>query len=340
MLRVFARKVPTPFGHDKRTRSAQFARITSLVFMIAVFLGAVTSLAPDSTCFAAKPGSVTKAKPAPAKPGAVAKPLPEPTKPAESTVVPDQPKPEAATPADTAPVAPTPPPAPKVTAVGPDGIPLITNVFSETDLRQALSDISAQTGVNILADATVQGVVSADIKDMELERALTMLLMSGGFTFAKMDGFYLVGLPDPANPNFSLLTKTEYFPLKHTAPQVVISLLSQPYGRYLSAVSATPQTMSRRDQQSGTNRNNTSQGSSISGTVPGLPDLYGVVITAPPGLISRIKADITALDYAPTQIMLDAVVVELNEDALKDLGIDWATRWLSQDLAAEAGNLV
>lgn len=249
------------------------------------------------------------------------------------------------TPAPTAPPpAPTPPPAPKPVAKGPDGVPLVTNVFSETDLRQALSDIGAQTGVTIIADSTVQGTVTADLKDVTLERSLSMLLLSGGFAFAKLDGYYLVGLPDPTNPNFYLLTKTEIVPLKHTSPQAIVSLLSQPYGRYLSAIGAAPQTVTKRDMQGSSSRSGSysspSQSSYNSSTVPGVPEIYGVIVTAPPSMMARIKADIAALDKAPSQIMLDAVVVELNQDALKDLGVDWATRWLKQDLASGAGSLV
>ena len=276
----------------------------------------------DSVCFAAEANEIAQDQPAPAKS-------------TENAAVSDPAKPAVSDPTI------APPLVAKLVAKGSDGIPLVTNIFYETDLQQALSDISAQTGVSILADSTVQGNVSVDLKDMELEKALTMLLMSGGYAFTKLDGYYLVGQADPSNPNFFLLTKTEYFELRHTSPQVIISLLTQPYGRYLSAVGASPQTMAQRYQQSGSNRSySTSQTTSTSGTVPGVPDLYGIVITAPPCMMSRIKADITALDKPPLQVMLDVVIVELNQDALKDLGVDWATRWLSQDLTSVAANLV
>ena len=89
------------------------------------------------------------------------------------------------------------------------GEPLVTNIFAETDIKQALSDIADQTGVTIVADNTVQGTVSLDLKDVPLERALAIVSQTGGFAFVKMDGYYLVGMPDPNNPNFYLLSRTE-----------------------------------------------------------------------------------------------------------------------------------
>lgn len=298
-------------------------RITLLI--AAICLTFIISSYPSGICLAAE-----NAKPASAEAAKTVEPAPAASAAPASVALP------AATPA--------PAPTPKPIAKGPDGIPLVTNIFSETDIRQALADVSAQTGVSILADATVQGNVSADLKDLPLEKALNMLLMSGGLAFTKLDDYYLVGQPDPSNPNFYLLTKSEYFDLKHTQPLVIISLLQQPYGKYLSAVGASPQTMSKRDSTSSSSRINQSytgqSQSSMSGSVPGVPDLYGIVITAPPSMMPRIKADIMALDKPPVQIMLDAVVIELNEDALKDLGINWASRWLSQDLTSGGANLV
>lgn len=70
--------------------------------------------------------------------------------------------------------------------------PLITNIFSETDLRQVLRDISIQTGINIVADNTVQGMVSMEIRNLPMEKALEMLLAPGGYVFNKRGDYYLV----------------------------------------------------------------------------------------------------------------------------------------------------
>ena len=276
---------------------------------------------------AAQPPAAAKPAPAPlpAKPAPEAAPAPAPSEPPVTTA------PEAP-----ATAAPTPAPAPEPPAEikrNEKGEPLVTNVFVDTDMRQALSDLAAQAGVIIIPDSTVQGTVSADLKDVPLERALSMLLQTGGFAFAKLDGYYLVGAPDPSNPNFYLLSATEVVELKYVAPQTIAALLSGPYGRYLSAEGFTPPMQETRERERPPYR--------MGGTAAaaaGPPQSYRLVISAPRGMVDRIKADIALLDQPPTQVMLEAVVLEVSEDALKNVGIDWATRWIK--FASKASSIV
>ncbi len=279
-----------------------------------------------------------KSAPLPAKPAPEAAPAPAPSEPA-ATTAPETP----------ATATPTPAPAPEPPAEirrNEKGEPLITNVFADTDLRQALSDLAAQAEVVIIPDSTVQGTVSADLRDVPLERALSMLLQTGGFAFAKLDGYYLVGVPDPSNPNFYLLSTTEVVELKYVAPQTIAALLSGPYGRYLTAEGVAPPTPEARERERQAYR-----AAGVGAPTAGAPQLYRLVITAPRDMVDRIKADIALLDTPPTQVMLEAVVLEVSEEALKNVGIDWAARWIKfasrpssivsdgQTIATEAGSL-
>ena len=66
-----------------------------------------------------------------------------------------------------------------------DEQPLVNTLFFETDIREALSEISMQTGVNIIPDQTVSGVVTVDLQDVPLEQALRMILIGGATPFAR-----------------------------------------------------------------------------------------------------------------------------------------------------------
>ena len=59
--------------------------------------------------------------------------------------------------------------------------PKVSNVFVDADIRQVLLDIATQTRINILADESVQGTVSATLENVPLEDALEMTLFPGGF---------------------------------------------------------------------------------------------------------------------------------------------------------------
>ncbi len=203
------------------------------------------------------------------------------------------------------------------------GEPLITNVFADTDLRQALSDIAAQASVIIIPDATVQGTISADLRDVPLEAALRMVLVSDGLAFKHMDGYYLVGAPDPANPNFYLLSETEVIELNYLDGNAIAAYLAGPYGKFAiveGAAPAEPERDMTRDRTRATTQRVPSARATVTGT--------RLFVTAPRPIIDRIQADLALIDRPRTQVMLEAVVMEVSEDALKEIGVDWATRWV------------
>ena len=236
----------------------------------------------------------------------------------------EKPGPDAAAPkADAAPAAetkqPNPPAAQPAVPRTPDGQPLVTNVFADTDIRQALTDVASQTGVVIIPDATVQGVVSADLQDVPLEDALRMLLVSGGYVFKKMPGYYLVGAPDPSNPNFYLLSETEVVELNYVTGSAISGYLAGPYGKFVTVEGGPPPRPERERQRPGYDQR----------TTPAQPTAgTRLFITAPREIINRIKADLALIDRPRTQVMLEAAVIEVSEEALKEVGIDWATTWM------------
>lgn len=203
--------------------------------------------------------------------------------------------------------------------------PKISNVFQDSDLRQALADVAEQAGTTIITDDTVRGSVSADLKDVPLDKALKLLLVSGGYAFTKIDDDYLVGLPDPSNPNFSRFCKREVVSLKYVTPREMMSMLAPSYGKYLSAVDV------------GTNSSSGRAGASMTA---GTQVSYRITITAPQETIDEIKAEMAQLDRPLPQVMLEASVIEISQEALQTLGVDWATRWLRQDLSSGGPNLV
>jgi len=241
----------------------------------------------------------------------------------------------------------------------PYGEPLVTNVFADTDIRQALADISMQTGIAIVADSTVQGAVTAEFKDLPLSKALTILLQSGGYASAKIDDYYLIGLPETNNPNSYLLTKTEVVELHYITPQTVMTIFGKTYGRYISAEPVELPTADVRRSGMGVNETSTSgygygynarrytaptvtinEDGRQGGAYQNGSQIYRVVITASPPMVERIKQDIALLDKPRAQVMFEASVVEISNETLKTVGIDWATRWLRFNSTADGPNLI
>jgi type IV pilus assembly protein PilQ len=166
---------------------------------------------------------------------------------------------------------------------------LISNMFYESDLREALRDVSIQAGVSIITDETVGGFVTMEIVDLPLEETLRRLLAPGGFTFKKMDGYYLVGAPYPDNPSFALLTVTERIRPNYLKAMEVPALVSDFYKPFLKVDNAT----------------------------------NILVISASPEIISRLKEDLAEIDVPPIQVMIEALVTEFSSDLMRNIGIDW-----------------
>jgi len=186
----------------------------------------------------------------------------------------------------------------QTTPSGPEGLesieeqPLITNVFYETELREAMAAISAQSGINIISDPTVYGFVSLELIDVPFEEALRRILAPLGFTFRKMVGYYLVGAAYPDNPSFHLLSRTEKIVPNYLKAQNVPALLSSFYEPFIKV-----------DK-----------------------DANAVTITASPEIIERIKQDLVIIDVPPRQVMIEALVTEFSQEARKSLGLD--ASWL------------
>ncbi len=170
---------------------------------------------------------------------------------------------------------------------------LITNVFYETDLREALAAISAQAGINIVADQTVYGFISLELVDVPFEEALRRLLAPFGLTYRKLVGYYLVGAAYPDNPSFPLLSVTERIVPSYVRADRVPELLSEFYEPFI-----------RVD-----------------------PTTNVLTITASPEIIQRVKQDLAKIDVPPRQVMVEAVVTEFSKEARKSLGID--ASWLA-----------
>ncbi len=170
--------------------------------------------------------------------------------------------------------------------------PLISNVFYETDVKEALAAIAGQSGINIVTDQTVYGFISLALVDVPFEEALRRVLAPFGLTFRKMPGYYMVGGAYPDNPSFPLLSITERLVPSYIKAETVPLLLSKFYEPFLHVD----------------------------------PKTNVLTITASPEIIQKIKQELVSIDVPPRQVMVEALVTELTKAARKSLGID--ASWL------------
>jgi len=167
--------------------------------------------------------------------------------------------------------------------------PLVSNVFIDTELRQVLQDISSQTGVTIIPDQTVTGLVTCELEEVPLKKALEIVLAGTGYMLQKTPDYYLVSSPDPKDAGFLSSSVTKSVKMNYVAAKSVANLLSPAFKNYVQADPATET----------------------------------VSITAPATLVNRIEADLMQIDKPQKHVMLDARIVVMERSDLLNLGVEW-----------------
>lgn len=164
---------------------------------------------------------------------------------------------------------------------------LVTITLFESDIREALTEISLQTGITIIPDQTVGGVTTVDLIDEPFERALKKILVGGGYTFKKIDDFYFVGLPNPKSSTFNELSTVEIIALKNIYAEEIYSLLPDYYNQYVKVNPKSPNYLS---------------------------------IFGPVSIIDDIKKIVKELDIPKKMLEIKVLVTEINKDKVREFG--------------------
>ncbi|MFP4661301.1 MAG: secretin and TonB N-terminal domain-containing protein [Halanaerobiales bacterium] len=163
---------------------------------------------------------------------------------------------------------------------------LVTALYFDSDIREALNDLMLQSGVNIIADDTVRGLVTIDLQDVPLEKALELILLGGGYSYRRFDDYYLVSMIDPRSPAFNHMAETENIKLNYISASEARDLIPAFYDPFVRS-----------------------------------SDERGIItITATPEIISEFKQDLKSIDTRPAQIRVKAVVTEISSDLIKEYG--------------------
>ncbi len=175
-----------------------------------------------------------------------------------------------------------------VTAAETEEEHLISTIFFYTEIREALNELMLQTGVNIIADDTVRGMVTLDLDEVPLERALHMMLLSGGYSYRKFEDYYLVSIADPRSRNFQHLAETEAIKLQYISAAEARNLLPSFYDDFLR----------------------------------GSEERDIITITATPEIIESFKEDLAKIDVPEGEVMIQVHVTEISSEVLKERGGD------------------
>jgi type IV pilus assembly protein PilQ len=227
----------------------------------------------------------------------------------------------------------------------------VTLDFKDADIQNVLKIISYKSGINIVSTPDVMGNVTIRLMDVPWETALDIILKTYGFAYQRQENVILVTKMENISKLQSEETlRTEIVTLKfldaQDAQKILIPLLS-PRGK-ISVLYARGQkgwnfgtfkvgrekvggeVLQRETKLTagiisiGQNKD----GAYVSQKGEFELDIKSkvLVITDTPVILDQIKNIILPqIDKGPKQVLIEARIMEVSKDKLKDIGFDWGS---------------
>jgi type IV pilus secretin PilQ/predicted competence protein len=265
--------------------------------------------------------------------------------------------PEPATPGQVAVVSASTAPAPaQADAVISDSLAAADNVtldFKEADIHNVLKILAQKSGLNIVPTPDVMGTVTVKLTDVPWERALDIILKSNGFGFQRQGNVILVTkIENMAKIQSDEPIRTEIVNLKfldaQDAQRILIPMLS-PRGKVsilytrgqkgwqfgsfkIGGQEASAGALQKEAADKGRQEiiavEKTMDGKFTASKIDYEPSIKSktLLISDTDSALDRIVNQILPkIDRKPRQVLIEAKIMEVNVDKLKDIGFDYGT---------------
>lgn len=116
------------------------------------------------------------------------------------------------------------------------------SVFSEeyfvsafqTDIREVLSTLSYDSGVPIIMDPNISGVLTLEIVSDNFEEIMDLVLMPFGYAWKRYEDYILVGIPDHASDTAVYLNENYMVKMRNLNANDIVSLLPDYYSNFVT----------------------------------------------------------------------------------------------------------
>jgi type IV pilus assembly protein PilQ len=229
----------------------------------------------------------------------------------------------------------------------------VTLDFKDADIHSVLKIMAQKGNINIVPTADVMGTVTIKLTDVPWERALDIVLKSNGFGFQKQGNVILVTkIENIAKIQSEEPLRTEVVDLKfldaQDAMRILIPMLSSrgkiailhtkgqkgwKFGSFQIGKQEVSARSLQREEEDSPRQEVISVGTNAAGAVQATKVEYQpaiksktLIITDTDASLDRIiNTILPKIDRRPKQVLIEARIMEVNVDKLKDLGFDYAT---------------
>lgn len=161
-----------------------------------------------------------------------------------------------------------------------------------TDIAEVYEMLSRHAQANILLSSGVSGDVSVNLYDVSLEEAIMSVAAAGGYAVQRRNSTYIISKHDDAGKDIAGgLTIVRAFKVQYTPPKDIEEILKKHLSRY--------------------------------GKVTTLEEQKMLVVEDLPDFVAQLEQLIQQLDRQPTQILIEAKILEISLTDTEAYGIDW-----------------
>lgn len=161
---------------------------------------------------------------------------------------------------------------------------LITLDVTDAPIQQVLREISNQMDIQLFTYTAPEGNISAKVSDLTLEDALSLLLKNTNATFREQDGVYLIGSKQTDGFSSTKLIRLDHI-ISDTALELLPSELTE------------------------------------NATIQVVKEHNGLTVTASQDVIAQVEQFIDEVDHPTPQILIEALVLDVNTTDLFNAGI-------------------
>jgi type IV pilus assembly protein PilQ len=171
----------------------------------------------------------------------------------------------------------------------------VTANYENKSVGEVIADLAKQTSISVTVDPKVVGNINLHLGEVKLSQALDEVCrVTGSFYGEVAEGSFVIASPDPQGPYYAAIARVELVRINHLDSTAVMAALAKhPYAGYMTL------------------------------SDPKATTLNAVVITAPPPIIERLKADIKKIDLPKAQIEIQVGVLDTSGVQLRDMGTTW-----------------
>lgn len=199
--------------------------------------------------------------------------------------------------------------------------------FRDTNIRvvlQAIADEAGKEGesVNIIAAPEVEGLVSIDLKNIDWRTALKVILQTYNYTYTQRADVITVSGIKGSTVEAGL--KMELFKFKYLYADVAKKLITP-----LLSAEGKVSVLDIPEDKMGSSQMELSANAALSVSSAESQQTTNhskvLIVYDSAQKLDQVTTLLSELDEMPKQVLIQAIIMEVNRDTLRDIGFDWGT---------------